>query len=191
MTVYLRAYDHLEHDVELRISAIARELGKGELVLNASAFEYCLTYFQRECPKYWGELGVAEPSHLKIFGHLLYSLTQLRDPTTGDRIVFCGVVDPAGAKAADDFEDSDFLRVHFHEFACFTLVYEMLTSAQRRRKEALRFDPVRPPTNKRFTRSMIDYLRQWDTGPLIGDRIPFDFYMVFKAMDLYGVDASY
>ena len=48
-------------------------LDKGELVLDGLAFEYCLKYFQRECSKYWDALGVAEPSHLKVFGHLLFS----------------------------------------------------------------------------------------------------------------------
>lgn len=189
--VYLRAYDNLEHEVELRLGAVSRALGQGELVLNGTAFEVCLRHFQRECSKYWLALGVAEPSHLKVFGHLLFSLTQLRDDTSGDRIAFCGIENPNGPKTKDLFAEADFLRVHFHEFASFTVVYEMLISAQRRRKESLRFDPVRPPTNKRFTRSMVDYLRQWDVGPLIGDRTPFDFYMVFKAMDLYGVDAAY
>lgn len=189
--VYLCAYDNLEHEVQLRLGAVAREMNKGELVLNDAYLEICLQYFQRECSKYWNALGVAEPSHLKVFGHLLYSLTQLRDQVSGDRIAFCGIEDPNGTKSQEQFTEADFLRVHFHEFASFTIVYEMLISAQRRRKETLRFDPVRPPTNRRFTRSMVDYLRQWDAGPLVGDRTPFDFYMVFKAMDLYGVDASY
>jgi hypothetical protein len=191
INLYLRAYDHLEHEIELRIGAIAAKFGRGELMINGHNLDHCLRFFQRECLKYWNAFGIDEPSHLKVFGHLLYSLTQLRDEKTGDRLVFCAVADPGGEKTRETLVEADFFRVHFHEVACFNTVYEMLLSAQLRRKEPLRFDPKAPPANKRFTRSMVDYIRQWDTGPLKGDRSPFDFYMVFKAMDLYGVDTQY
>ena len=150
------------------------------------ALRLALEHFQKNCISFWTSLGVEDPSHLKIFGHLLYSLTQLRDEQ-GERrdFLFCERV------IRDTDEPSvEFLRVHFHEFACFTAVYNMFVSAQRQRREPLRFDYTRPPASARFTRSMVDYLREWGEGPLSGDRTPFDIYMIFKSMDLYGVEAS-
>ena len=163
---------------------------RGDLVLNEENLDRCILYFQKTCLPYWESLKIKEPSHLKVFGYLLYCLTQLRDPSTKQRLAFCGMLSGSG-KPKTEFEDDDYLRVHFNEFAAFNIVSNMLVSAQRRRDATLKFDGTKPPTNTRYTRSMIDYLRQWDEGPLVGDRIPYDFYMVFKTMDLYGVENAY
>ncbi len=171
----------------MRAKEVARNFECGPLIIEDQGFDLAIQLFQRNCNKYWQGLGVETPSHLKVFGHLLFALTQSSDDGSEKPCFFALLPETETSLGSSKQFFVDF----FHEYCCFLIVFEMLCSAQRQRKEALKFDPTKPPTNPRFSRSMVDYIREWESGPLSGQRTPFDFYMVFKAMDLFGVEASY
>lgn len=183
LNIYTSDQGLLQGEIHMRAVEIARAGELGPLIMNDDAFDVATAAFSRNCRNYWRNLGVDDPSHLKIFGHLLYSLTHSRMPD-GSRAVFFGV----RPENLGNLKDRLFTIQYFHEYASFVIVYEMLCHAQRQRLETLRFDPLKPPMSRRFTRSMIDYLREWPEGSLATGRTPFDLYMVFKAMDLYGVE---
>lgn len=197
MNIYLCAPENLEHDLNLRFGYIADSFGASDChIVDDEALEFCLRHFRQNCLKYWKSLGVAEPSHLKTFGYLLYSLTQLRDGAGNPRRVI--VIDKldtlksgfGDSTDSDVAENNSVLAENFHAFACFSAVYQMLVIAQRMRKEPLRFDVSKPPSSRRFSRSMVDYLVGISGSEIDYVKSPFDLYMIFKAMDLYGVDSS-
>ncbi|WP_425071308.1 hypothetical protein [Sagittula sp. S175] len=187
LNIYLNDPEALGYELSMRASRIALATADIPLIENEEGLAEAVSKFQSTCKNYWTKLGVESPSHLKIFGSLLHSLTQARG-CNGQRPVFWGVL----PSAKDTVDAKNHILVdYFHEYCSFIVVYEMLCSTQRQRREPLKFDPLKPPSNPRFTRSMVDYLREWPAEPLKGDRTPYDFYMVFKAMDLYGVETNY
>ena len=178
--------DHAELVTYLRDLAekVASEIGCGPLVINHDMFREATLKFQRECLAYWVTgMRVKEPSHLKFFGHLLYSLTQSQNEA-GERLIFFGLL-PENCKHLEP--DDQYQGVYFHEFCCFVIVDHMFRWAQRLRDEDLSFDPLNPPSSRRYVRSMVDYIRKWPVAELHEDKTPFDFYMIFKTMDLYGL----
>lgn len=191
LQIYLREPDNLMYEIEMRLDLVAKEFGVTDIyVLDTASLRRVVDNFQENCVQYWAELGVAAPSHLKIFGHLLYCMTQARD-TGGRRIDFSFCNDKDVSELADrEAKHIKYLSDYFHEFSCFVVVNQMLLSAQLQREERLKYDTRRPPSSRRFTRSMVDYLREWPEGSLSYDKTPFDLYMIFKAMDLYGVESG-
>jgi len=170
----------------MRFDKIARRFGAAQnCFIDDAALGGAVSHFQRNCLAYWRELEVEDPSHLKIFGSLLYSLTQRRDES-GRRIDFV-FFDEAVEGDTKERRHRRFLVDHFHEFACFTAVFEMFIAAQVLRTERIRFDQRQPPASDRYTRSIVDYLRDFPHDLMSRDRTPFDLYMIFKSMDLFGM----
>ena|GEM_PF-5264420 len=186
LQIYLNDSTLLKGELEMRAQKVASELCGSPLLLHDVRLDHLVRTFQTQCLPYWTGLGITSPSHLKVLGHLLYSLTQVRD--TEDQRVRCFAIEPDLAATLSD--ENKRLGAFFHEFCCYTVVHTMLCSAQRRRRAKLVFEPQKPPTNPRFTRSMISYLRDWRGGPLTNDKSPYDFYMIFKTMDLYGLQEN-
>ena len=183
LNIYLSDPDLLKGELDMRALKVAEFFGFGSLVTNDKVMVSAIERFQRDCMPYWSSLQVDSPSHLKVFGHLLFSLTQLRD--ADDRRVRFWAIDPDSTTELEG--DNKRLCSFFHEVCGFLIVHQMLCSAQRRRRVSLNFNPMKPPISPRYMLSMLGYLREWRGGPLKQDKTPYDFYMIFKTMDLYGL----
>jgi hypothetical protein len=186
--IYLSDAEALDGELDMRARKVAHIMGYGDILTNQSNMDKAIERFQTECEVYWSTLQVDSPSHLKVFGHLLYSMTQLRDEEDR-RLRFWAIDQDTGVTIPEEARQSV---VFFHEFCSFIVVHQMLCSAQGRRARGgkptkLNFNPQKPPTNPRYARSMLGYLREWRGGPLKQDKTPYDFYMIFKTMDLYGL----
>lgn len=121
-------------------------------------------------------------SHIKYAGVLLRAFTQCGH----EGIIAASVNGILPEKVKDAVE------AYPNEFLVFSAVYWLFHEQQCQRGDAtLLYDPEYPPMNTRYMRAMVHYLSSGgDSQTSTGCRNS-DLYLIFKTMDLYGVNASY
>jgi hypothetical protein len=122
-----------------------------------------------------------ELSHIKSMGALLDCLTQRG-------------FEPIKAARVDGILTNNLRRMvvaypnEYYNFIGCLLIFNF---QQREREIASRYDLDKPPLHFRYVRSMIAYLRQYYSEKDVYPRDETDFYMIFKTMDLYGLEEDY
>ncbi|RLC55327.1 MAG: hypothetical protein DRI30_07755, partial [Chloroflexi bacterium] len=183
----------IKRNAEFFVSGI----GDARVIWNQDELNFCIKHFQSKCTSYLSDLLNGDPSHIKILGHLLYSLTQLeRTDRRSEGIISVGlqglvfhrerVQNPEKAK-----EFAKIIEICANETLMFMAVYFEFCNVQRSRDVQKRFDLNQAPMHQRYLRAMIEYLRPNSNEKLGYLKTSFDFYLIFKSMDLYGVDTPY
>lgn len=130
--------------------------------------------------------GVSDPadlqlSHIKSMGLLLETLTQFgHEPIRAANVE--GVLPEQLKLLVEGFPNETF---------CFLGCYFIFCFQQGERDAERTFDPTNPPMHFRFLRSMVAYLRQAQSEYGGTPHSKDDFYMLFKAMDLFGMNEDY
>jgi hypothetical protein len=188
---YLNDVDRLEVRIDDYARLFAQELDLN-LFLDHNTLRICINSFRQTFYRQY-DLISGKPGHIKMMGHLLFCLTQL-EGDDGDKITFAY---SRNFQTKEDsvntqFEDRRKLcHDFFNEAVSVGFVFQEFMRMQSLRTDAKNRLSSDLRLHNRYFRAMIDYLRIWGRENPTGIRSSYDLYMIFKTMDLFGMDADY
>jgi hypothetical protein len=161
---------------------------------DTEALGRCLSIWQETCARWHsnakretsmfgaGNTQSSGLSSIKYMSVLLWALTQ-----TGES--------PVASIEMSDGPLGD-IEILFHnwpnECCCFMGVYHHFHDLQAQRGVLARYDLDGPPMHYRFLRAMAYYLARPRVEAALGKRVDYeDLYLIFKGMDLIGIDTDY
>lgn len=146
-----------------------------------NVFQWSMTYKQEFANANGSDAEDETISHIKYAGALLCALTQCEnDPV--EAVLVKGILPT---------RQRDLIVAYPNEYVMFMAVYWLFNEQQYQRGEPMLYDIGNAPMNPRYSRAMVHYLRMGRNGYSSTIRTPADFYMIFKSMDLYGVECDY